>query len=53
MDNDVDSELNQSLTALKMEHRRLDEEISTLADAVESDQLKISRMKKKKLTIKD
>lgn len=53
MDREEDHELHQSLTTLKLEHRRLDEEIRALMEAVESDQLKVSRMKKKKLTLKD
>lgn len=48
-----DQEIRQSLTTMKLEHRRIDEEIAQLLEAVESDQLKISRMKKQKLTLKD
>jgi hypothetical protein len=48
-----DQEIRQSLTTMKLEHRRIDEEIAELLEAVESDQLKISRMKKQKLTLKD
>ncbi len=53
MDNDQDTELSRSLTALKLEHRRLDEEIRLLLESVELDQLKVSRMKKQKRTLKD
>ncbi len=53
MDRPDDQELRQSLTTLKLEHRRLDEEITRLLATVEADQLKVSRMKKQKLTIKD
>ena len=53
MDNSQDTELSSSLTALKLEHRRLDEEIRKLLETVELDQLKVSRMKKQKLTLKD
>ncbi len=53
MDGQDDIELQNSLTTLKMEHRQIDEEIRQLLEAVESDQLRISRMKKKKLTLKD
>ncbi len=53
MDREDDQELRQSLAALKLEHRRLDEEIRQLQEAVESDQLKVSRMKKQKLALKD
>ena len=53
MDQEGDNELHKALDGLKLEHRRIDDEINQLADSVESDQLRISRMKKKKLTIKD
>ena len=53
MENDQDNEMRSSLTTLKLEHRRLDEEIRQLLESVELDQLKVSRMKKKKLTVKD
>ncbi len=53
MHNDQDAELSSSLTTLKLEHRRLDEEIRKLLETVELDQLKVSRMKKQKLTLKD
>ncbi len=53
MDEQDDNELQSSLTTLKLEHRQIDEEIRQLLEAVESDQLRISRMKKKKLTLKD
>ncbi|MCF6199399.1 MAG: DUF465 domain-containing protein [Hyphomicrobiaceae bacterium] len=53
MDEQDGNGLQSSLTTLKLEHRQIDEEIRQLLEAVESDQLKISRMKKKKLTLKD
>ena len=53
MDRQDDKQLRQSLTTLKLEHRRLDEEIRQLLESMESDQLKVSRMKKQKLTLKD
>ncbi|MCP4934858.1 MAG: DUF465 domain-containing protein [bacterium] len=53
MDINQDTELSSSLTALKLEHRRLDEEIQKLLETVELDQLKVSRMKKQKLSLKD
>jgi len=53
MENEQDNEMRRSLTTLKLEHRRLDEEIRGLLASVELDQLKISRMKKQKLTLKD
>ena len=53
MENEQDNEMRNSLTALKLEHRRLDEEIRELLESVELDQLRVSRMKKQKLTLKD
>jgi len=53
MDEQDENELQSSLTTLKLEHRQIDEEIRQLLEAAEADQLKISRMKKKKLTLKD
>jgi hypothetical protein len=53
MDEEDNNELRKSLTKLKLEHRRLDEEIRQMVGSVELDQLKISRMKKQKLTLKD
>jgi hypothetical protein len=53
MDRDEEQELRQSLAALKLEHRRLDDEVSRLAAKIDADQLEISRLKKRKLTIKD
>jgi hypothetical protein len=53
MDREEDQELRRSLVALKLEHRQLDEQIERMIEATESDQLKITRMKKKKLVLKD
>ena len=41
------------LVELKVEHRDLDEAISRLAASIESDELAIKRLKKRKLKIKD
>jgi hypothetical protein len=41
------------LVELKVEHRDLDEAISRLAASIETDELSIKRLKKRKLKIKD
>ena len=41
------------LVELKVEHRDLDEAIGRLAASIESDELAIKRLKKRKLRIKD
>ena len=41
------------LVELKVEHRDLDEAIARLAATIESDELAIKRLKKRKLKIKD
>ena len=53
MDEKKDNELRNTLNALKLQHRQIDEEIHRLIASAEADQLKISRMKKQKLTLKD
>lgn len=53
-DNDADTQsLSEMLKALKTEHRRIDIEIQALVDMGARDMLKIGRMKKIKLSIKD
>ena len=46
-------ELRVRLEELRVEHRDLDEAISALEDMQPSDQLKISRLKRRKLKLKD
>lgn len=41
------------LQRLKLEHRRIDQEINALAETGVADMLKVKRMKKIKLSIKD
>ena len=41
------------LVELRLEHRDLDDAISRLAATIESDELAIKRLKKRKLRIKD
>ena len=53
MTREEEQELRQALAALKLEHRQLDEEVRRLTANVEADQLEITRMKKRKLSIKD
>lgn len=48
-----DEELEEILSNLKLEHRRIDTEIKALQEIGVTDMLKISRMKKIKLSLKD
>ncbi|HEU0309702.1 MAG TPA: DUF465 domain-containing protein [Sphingomicrobium sp.] len=48
-----DDDPREVLAFLKVEHRRLDEEIELLRSTVNCDQLELARMKKKKLALKD
>ena len=48
-----DDDPREVLALLKMEHRRLDEEIELLRTTGNCDQLELARMKKKKLALKD
>jgi hypothetical protein len=45
--------IQQKLAALRSEHRDLDQVITHLAEAADSDQLQIQRLKKRKLALKD
>lgn len=47
------SEIIQRITELENEHRELDEIIAVLVKSGEIDELKIKRLKKRKLLIKD
>ncbi len=47
------SEIIQRITELENEHRELDEIIAVLIKSGEVDELKIKRLKKRKLLIKD
>ncbi len=46
-------EIREQLVKLRLEHRELDSEIVTLEAAGTADQLQITRLKKKKLKLKD
>ncbi|HLY56169.1 MAG TPA: DUF465 domain-containing protein [Stellaceae bacterium] len=51
---DLDTEaIKQRLASLRTEHRDLDEIVSRLAAAPDSDELQLQRLKKRKLALKD
>jgi hypothetical protein len=52
MDLDVEA-LKAKLAALTVEHRDLDDVISRIAERVPFDQLRLQRLKKRKLALKD
>jgi len=52
MDLDVEA-LRAKLTALTVEHRDLDDVIARLAEGMPFDQLRLQRLKKRKLALKD
>lgn len=47
------AKITSQLIELRTEHRDLDEAIARLAVSIESDELSIKRLKKRKLKIKD
>lgn len=54
MDGEFDeTALKRRLEDLQIEHRTLDEEVSALAACGVSDQLKLVRLKRRKLSLKD
>ena len=53
MESSKPAEIVQKLTALREEHRDLDQAINRLADERWRDQLLLRRMKKRKLKLKD
>lgn len=53
MDDSVREELNRKLEQLQLEHRDLDEIIHRLLEDSSADQLMLSRIKKRKLGLKD
>ncbi len=53
MQRQYDQEIRDHLVRLRLEHRDLDGEIATLEAAGNADQLQITRLKKKKLKLKD
>ncbi|SIO16146.1 hypothetical protein SAMN02745824_3182 [Parasphingorhabdus marina DSM 22363] len=48
-----DEELRQRLELLREEHRDLDEAVTALRDSGSQDQLRIARLKKRKLQLRD
>jgi len=50
---DEQMEMTQRLTELQLEHRNLDAAILRLADEPTHDQLALTRMKRRKLLLKD
>lgn len=46
-------QIKAKLTELEVEHRDLDDVINTLAQKSDFDQIKMSRLKKRKLALKD
>lgn len=52
-DDPSDAEILVMITELKQEHRRIDQEIEALIETGVADMLKVRRMKKIKLSIKD
>lgn len=48
-----EAESTELLAELKHEHRRIDQEIAALAETGVADMLKVKRMKKIKLSLKD
>lgn len=53
MDNDELIEMHQRLEELRLEHRDLDAAINALQENHYPDQLQMSRMKRRKLMLKD
>lgn len=54
MDGEFDeTALKRQLEDLQLEHRTLDEEVSALAECGVTDQLKLVRLKRRKLYLKD
>ncbi len=48
-----DSDLEQRLGVLRIEHRDLDDAIAALVGAAQVDQLQIARLKRRKLRLRD
>lgn len=53
MPSNSQAELARSLTELRQEHRDLDEAIARLVAIPGGDELRLSRLKKRKLSLKD
>jgi hypothetical protein len=53
MDSEQEQKLREELAQLKQEHRDLDYAIKVIEDSSRADQLRLTRLKKKKLHLKD
>ncbi len=53
MDKELDDNPQQLLQQLRIEHRNLDQIISRLSGDASTDQLRLRRLKKRKLQLKD
>jgi hypothetical protein len=53
MKHETERKLRQTLASLKLQHRDLDEAISAFEASAQRDQLALTRLKKRKLQIKD
>lgn len=53
MDEEEERSLRETLARLKQEHRDLDSAIDALEDSGRADQLRLKRLKKQKLCLKD
>ena len=53
MDSSENEELRQQLEELRLAHRDLDDAIDALTDTGRADMIRIQRLKKKKLALKD
>ena len=53
MDDALDAALRQRISELQMEHRDLDDAIARLSENPLPDQLRMQRLKKRKLLLKD
>ena len=49
----MDEDIREQLDAMKAEHRRLDDQITTLSVEPVFDQLEVARLKRRKLQLKD
>ena len=53
VDNELDNDTRRQMIELRLEHRDLDEAIMRMANDPTADQLRLRRLKKRKLLIKD
>ena len=53
VDNELDNDTRRQMIDLRLEHRDLDEAIMRMANDPTADQLRLRRLKKRKLLIKD